>query len=114
MHSFVLETERLRLRPMTVADAEAVFQWAGDPLVARYMVYPTYTRVEDVTEWLRSVEAQEDVYEFGFVRKSGGCAEREHHAQSQKRCAELFHDLSSYKFIIFCGTPARRLTDLPD
>ena len=70
MHSFVLETERLRLRPMTVADAEAVFQWAGDPLVARYMVYPTYTRVEDVAEWLRSVEAQEDVYEFGFVRKS--------------------------------------------
>ena len=69
MHGYILETERLILRPMTVADAPAVFQWAGDPLVARYMVYPTYTAVGDVEKWLRSVELQEEPYEFGFVRK---------------------------------------------
>ena len=40
MHNFVLETECLLLRPMTMTmtDAAAVFQWAGDPPVARYMV----------------------------------------------------------------------------
>ena len=69
MHSYVLETERLLLRPLSVSDADAVFLWAGDPLVARYMVYNTYTSVEDVGNWLKSVELQENVYEFGFVRK---------------------------------------------
>ena len=71
MHNFVLETECLLLRPMTMTmtDAAAVFQRAGDPLVARYMVYNTYSSVGDVEIWLRSVEMQEDMYEFGFVRK---------------------------------------------
>ena len=69
MHGYILETERLILRPMTVSDAPAVFQWAGDPIVARYMVYNTYTSVEDVERWLRTVETQEGAYEFGFVRK---------------------------------------------
>ena len=69
MHSYILETERLILRPMTVADAAAVFKWAGDPLVARYMVYSTYTAVEEVEKWLKTVELQTDTYEFGFVRK---------------------------------------------
>ena len=70
MHEYVLETERLILRPLTVADAAAVFQWAGDPLVTRYMVYNTYSSPEDVEGWLRSLETQEDGFEFGFVRKS--------------------------------------------
>ncbi len=69
MHDFILETQRLLLRPLRVSDAAAVFQWAGDPLVARYMVYNTYASVEEVESWLRSVQAQEDAYEFGFVRK---------------------------------------------
>ena len=72
MHHFTLETERLILRPMTVADAPAVFQWVSDPLVARYMIYPTYTAVEDVEKWLQTVELQEAPYEFGFVRKADG------------------------------------------
>ena len=69
MHSFTIETERLILRPMTAADAVAVFQWVSDPLVARYMVYNTYTSVGQVENWLKSVETQADMYEFGFVRK---------------------------------------------
>ncbi len=32
-----IETERLILRPLTQSDANAVFEWAGDPLVNRYM-----------------------------------------------------------------------------
>lgn len=68
----VLETDRLILRPLTVADAPAVFEWVSDPVVTKFMPYNTYTRVSDVEEWLRSVEAEEEEYHFGFVRKSDG------------------------------------------
>ncbi len=67
-----LETARLILRPLTAADAPAIFQWAGDPVVTRFMPYDTYTRVEDVEAWLRSVEQNESDFNFGFVRKSDG------------------------------------------
>ena len=67
-----LETERLILRPLTAADAPAVFLWASDPEVTRFMPYNTYTRVEDVEAWLRTVEKAEDNYNFGFVRKADG------------------------------------------
>lgn len=69
---YEIKTERLLLRPLTVADVDAVWQWCSDERVARYMVYPTYTEKEPLIEWLRSVEEQEDVYEFGFVRLSDG------------------------------------------
>lgn len=72
MHSFVIETERLILRPLTIADAEAEFVWLSDPEVNRFMPYNLYTSVEQAVEWLRSVEACEDEYHFGFVRKSDG------------------------------------------
>lgn len=66
----VLETERLILRPLTVADAQAEFEWLSDPRVTKFMPYNTYTCVEDVENWLKSVEAEEEEYHFGFVRKS--------------------------------------------
>ena len=73
MHSVTLETDRLILRPLTVADAEAVFVWASDPKVNRFMSYPLHTNIEVTREWLRSVEqAEEGDYDFGFVRKSDG------------------------------------------
>ena len=73
MHNVTLETDRLILRPLTVDDADAVFVWAGDPAVNRFMSYTLYTEVEQVRQWLRSVEQEpEGVYEFGFVRKSDG------------------------------------------
>ena len=31
LHNFILETDRLILRPLTVADAETVFIWRSDP-----------------------------------------------------------------------------------
>ena len=41
----ILETERLVLRPLTVDDAEAVFEWTSDPRVAKYMSYPRHTDI---------------------------------------------------------------------
>ena len=73
MHSVTWETDRLILRPLSVADADAVFVWASDPEVNRYMSYPLHTDVETTRQWLCSVEQRsEENYEFGFVRKSDG------------------------------------------
>lgn len=72
MHSFILETDRLILRPLTVDDAEAEFVWLSDPEVNRFMPYSLYTSVDQAREWLCSVEACQDEYHFGFVRKADG------------------------------------------
>lgn len=75
MHNITIETERLLLRPLTVDDAPAVFEWVSDEQVARYMVYNTYETVEQVTAWLTSNQNEPEEsseYHFGFVRKSDG------------------------------------------
>lgn len=45
-------------------------QWVSDEEVARYMVYPTYTSKEQVTDWLAFLNGVSDEYHFGFVRKA--------------------------------------------
>ena len=42
-----LETDRLILRKMTLDDAEAVFAYASDPEVSRYVIWETHRSVED-------------------------------------------------------------------
>ena len=64
-----IETERLILRPLTVADAEEVFLWAGDPVVNRYMPYPVHQSVEQTKQWLSTLG---DKDEFGFCLKETG------------------------------------------
>jgi RimJ/RimL family protein N-acetyltransferase len=50
--SFLLETERLRLRPFRAEDADIVFAYRNDPPVYRYQGWAVpYTR-EDVTNFL--------------------------------------------------------------
>lgn len=71
MHNYVLETERLLLRPLTVDDCDAVYKWVSDEDVARYMVYPTYTSKEPLVWWLKSLD-EDTEYHFGFVRKDTG------------------------------------------
>ena len=70
-HDYILETDRLILRPMTPDDAEAVFAWVSDPEVNRFMPYALYTSVDQAREWLASLDGSSD-YDFGFVRKSDG------------------------------------------
>ena len=70
---FYLETERLILRNLTPEDDQAAFLWCGDPEVAEYMVYPVYTRAEDVRTWLESLDPDDpDEYEAGIVLKETG------------------------------------------
>lgn len=72
MHTIRIKTERLLLRPLIMADAEAVFEWVSDERVARYMVYTTYTDIAQVREWLAAVEKDSGTYLFGFERLSDG------------------------------------------
>ena len=69
MHNFVIETERLILRPLTFDDADDVFEWVSDEDVAKYMIYPTYKSKEKVKEWLNSLQIFDGEYHFGYVRK---------------------------------------------
>ncbi len=68
MREEIIETKRLILRPLTTDDADAVFEWAGDERVARYMCYTVYNSAEEVRAWLNSLN--ETIW--GFVRKSDG------------------------------------------
>ena len=47
MHNYIVETDRLILRPLTAADAPAVFAWGSDPEVNRYMSFPLERSVAD-------------------------------------------------------------------
>lgn len=64
-----IETERLTLRPLTLEDASAVFEWAGDPLVNKYMPYPLHKSVAQAEEWIRSLGEKN---EFCFCLKNSG------------------------------------------
>lgn len=71
----VIETERLILRNLRPGDEKAVFAWAGDPDVARYMIYPLYQSEEDGVEWIREREENADDpddYDLGIVLKETG------------------------------------------
>lgn len=70
MHTHVIETERLILRPLSLDDAEAEFVWLSDPLVNRYMPYSLYTDVADVVKWLEFAVSCENELHFGFVRRA--------------------------------------------
>ena len=72
MHDIKIRTERLLLRPLTVADAEEVFVWVSDERVSKYMVYHTYTSMEQVRDWLSYIENSAEDYHFGFQRFSDG------------------------------------------
>ena len=68
----VIETERLILRPHTVEDAEAVFEWTSDERVAEFMNYNRHESVNTSLEWLKSLDALENEYTWGIVRRQDG------------------------------------------
>lgn len=64
-----IETERLILRPLTIDDAHDVFEWAGDPVVNRYMPYPIHENVHQTEEWISTLGEKN---EFCFGLKDTG------------------------------------------
>lgn len=49
----VLETDRLLLRKPKATDAEAIFErYAGDPIVGRYLAWPTHNSIEETRAFL--------------------------------------------------------------
>jgi [ribosomal protein S5]-alanine N-acetyltransferase len=50
----ILETERLRLRELTIDDKEDVFAYASDPEVTKYMIFPTHTSIADSIAYLET------------------------------------------------------------
>jgi len=65
----IIETDRLILRPLSTDDANDVFEWAGDPIVNRYMPYPLHDNVHQTKEWINSLR---DKNEFCFCLKETG------------------------------------------
>jgi ribosomal-protein-alanine N-acetyltransferase len=52
----VIETDRLRLRPMKSADAADLFAYAADPAISRYTVWDHHTSIEDSRRFLNCVQ----------------------------------------------------------
>lgn len=62
-----IETDRLLLRKMGPEDAEAVFAYASDPEVTRYVIWDTHRSIEDSREFLkRTIEGYERGEEAGW------------------------------------------------
>lgn len=72
MNTPTIETERLILRPLSVDDADAVFQWAGDERATRYVSYVRHTDTNVTRSWIESLSDSENDYTFGFESKESG------------------------------------------
>ncbi|HET7480658.1 MAG TPA: GNAT family N-acetyltransferase [Rubrobacteraceae bacterium] len=67
-----LETDRLVLRKMRLEDADAMFDYASDPEVTRYVIWPTHRTMEDSRAFLEltvSNYATGEGFDWGIVYK---------------------------------------------
>lgn len=81
MNEPILYTDRLTLRPMSVTDADAAYEWCSSPDVNRFMTYPLMTDKAVVAEWLRQITTRPG-YLFGIevtqtAHLIGSCSIRE-------------------------------------
>lgn len=70
-----LETERLLLRKMRLDDAEAMFAYASDPGVTRYVLWETHGSIEESENFLRFANDGYETGDFGgwgLVLKASG------------------------------------------
>lgn len=71
-----LETTRLRLRYITSADTEDIFNnWANDPEVAKYVTWNAHENIsvtEEVMKFWLSEYEKENCYRYGIERKADG------------------------------------------
>jgi ribosomal-protein-alanine N-acetyltransferase len=70
-----LQTERLTLRPLVFADADAIFAMRADPVVQRYGSHPPWTDRQAALDWLdRNARgtAKGEHAQFAIERRSDG------------------------------------------
>jgi len=77
-----IETDRLILRPLTMADADTAYHgWTGDPEVAKYVSWLPHHSLDDCVKWLKEIEWKTDEagiiipndnYIWGFILKETG------------------------------------------
>lgn len=68
-----IETERLILKNLNPENYEEMFQWCGDPEVARYMIYPVYTNALDCKAYIESINPDDpNSYDLGIFWKETG------------------------------------------
>ncbi|MDL2253299.1 GNAT family N-acetyltransferase [Ruminococcaceae bacterium OttesenSCG-928-I18] len=73
----IVETTRLILRPLTLADADVAYHgWTGDEEVAKYVSWLPHHSIDDTIDWLKEIEwkydntgniLENDNYIWGFV-----------------------------------------------
>lgn len=72
----ILETNRLILRPLKIADAPVAYKnWTSDPEVAKYMCWELHESLDVTTQYLMEEEkniTNERYYNWGFVLKETG------------------------------------------
>jgi ribosomal-protein-alanine N-acetyltransferase len=71
----VLETARLTLRKLTMADADDVFAYAADPEVARFVTWSAHATVQDSIAFLNMVKQKYEngqIAEWGVSERSTG------------------------------------------
>ncbi|HVF11058.1 MAG TPA: GNAT family N-acetyltransferase [Abditibacteriaceae bacterium] len=71
----VLETARLRLRPIRRDDAGAMFEYASDPLVTQYLQWRTHESLEDTHDYITALlDRQEhpDLAPWGIEHRQDG------------------------------------------
>jgi RimJ/RimL family protein N-acetyltransferase len=75
LSNITLQTERLVLRPLGLADADAIFAMRSDPVVQRYGSHPPWTDRQAALDWLdrnaRGVAAGEHA-QFAIARRDDG------------------------------------------
>ncbi len=66
-----LETERLILRPLTLADAADMFEYAGDEETTEY-VFPQHQSLTETQETIAAVFMAEPLGKYALEEKAGG------------------------------------------
>ena len=84
----VLETHRLVLRRFEEKDAAAMFAWAGDSQVTRFLRFATHKSAEDslavLRQWQEAYRCP-DFYEWADYGKGDLAPRRIHRSQRLKR-----------------------------
>lgn len=71
----IIETHRLILRPLIPDDAAAVFEYACDPDVTRYMDWPTHRSMKTSLDWIQLTASQwasQEEFTWGVTVKDEG------------------------------------------